>query len=261
MMRIIGYLFLFLIAFVVTVVWKFPAAGVLPHVSTHPVAVAGVSGSFWSGSAQQVQLPNPALLANNVKWRFQPAALMSGNTAANLDFDILGGSGNGNVARSITSGDVTVTDGSFRMPAVNLGQFLPLPIVDFGGNLVADIETLELQNNLLKSTRSTVIWRNAEVTGALQAALGQVVVDVVPQPIDGKPAHIATLSSKDGDLELDGEVQIDINGNYRADIKLKPTATANQGLTGALGSLGSIAGRESDGSYRIRNNGNIRNLM
>lgn len=260
-MRVIGYLFLFLIAFAVTVVWKFPAAGVLPHVSTHPVAVAGVSGSIWNGSAQQVQPPNPALLAKNVNWRFRPAALMSGATAANLDFEVLGGSGNGDVSRNITNGDVTVTDGTFRMPAVNLGQFLPLPIVDFGGNLIADIETLQLENNLLKTTRGTVVWRNAEVTGGLQAALGQVVLDVEPQQVDGKPAHIATLSSKDGDLELNGEVQIDLNGNYRADIRLKPTATANQGLTGALGSLGPIAKRESDGSYRIRNNGNIRNLM
>ena len=186
---------------------------------------------------------------------------MSGNTAANLDFEVLGGSGNGNVSRSIATGDVLVTEGSFRMPAVNLGQFLPLPIVDFGGNLMADIETLELENNLLKTTRGTVIWRNAQVTGGLQAELGQVVLDVEPQPIDGKPAHVATISNKDGDLELNGELQIDINGNYRADIRLKPTATANQGLTGALGSLGPIAKRESDGSYRIRNNGNIRNLM
>ncbi len=260
-MRIIGYLFLFLIAFAVTVVWKFPAAGVLPHISTNPVTVAGVSGSIWKGTAEQVQPPNPALVASNVKWRFMPAALMSGNTAANLDFEVLGGSGSGHVSRSITSGDVSVTDGSFRMPAVNLGQFLPLPIVDFGGNLIADIETLDLENNLLKTARGTVVWRNALVTGGLQAELGQVVLDVEPQPIDGRPAHVAKISNKDGDLELNGELQIDINGNYRADIRLKPTASANQGLTGALGSLGPIAKRESDGSYRIRNNGNIRNLM
>ena len=53
-MRIVGYLFLFLLAFAATVVWKFPAAGVLPHVSTHPMIVAGVSGSLWNGTAEQV---------------------------------------------------------------------------------------------------------------------------------------------------------------------------------------------------------------
>jgi len=260
-MRFIGYLLLFVVAFAATVIWKFPVAGILPHVNTQPVSLAGVSGSVWNGGAQQVSSGNPALLASNVKWRFQPASLVSGSTAANVEFEILGGSGNGDVSRHITSGSVAVTNGTFRVPAANLNQFLPLPIVDFGGNLLADIESLELENNLLTETTSTLIWRNATVTGGLQASLGQVVVDVVPQPVDGKPAHIVKISNNDGDLEINGEMQIEINGSYRADVRLKPTATANEGVSGVLGSLGPIAKRESDGSYRIRNSGNIRNLM
>jgi hypothetical protein len=260
-MRFIGYLLLFVIAFAVTFVWKFPVAGVMPHVNTQPVTIAGVSGTVWSGKAQQVISDNPALVASNVQWRFQPAAIVSGNTAAAVEFEVLGGNGNGNVARHLTSGDVSVTDGTFRMPAANLAQFLPLPIVDFGGNILADIDFLELENNLLTETKGTVIWRDAQVTGGLQAALGQVILDVEPQAGDGVQAHIAKISNADGDLEIDGEMQIDINGNYKADVRLKPTASANQGLAGVLGSLGPIAQRESDGSYRIRNSGNIRNLM
>ena len=259
-MKTLGYLFLFLVAFVVSVIWKFPAAGVLPHVNINPVSLAGVTGSVWSGAAEQVIAPVPAVPVNNVKWRFQPAALLSGRTAATLDFEMIGGRGSGNVARSF-SGDVEVTEGQFSVPAANLAQFLPLPVADFGGNVIADIQNLELENNLLTTAQGTVIWRNALVTGLVEAALGQVVLDVEPKPIDGRPAHIGKLSNSDGDLEIKGDFQIDINGNYRADIRLKPTASASAGLTGALGSLGPIAKRESDGSYRIRNNGNIRNLM
>lgn len=260
-MRIFGYLLLFIISFAVTVVWKFPVAGLLPHVNTQPVTIAGVAGTVWKGSALQVTSVDPPVVASNVQWRFLPAALMAGNTAANLEFEVLGGSGNGNVARHVTSGDVAVTDGTFRMPAANLAQFLPLPIVDFGGSLLADIQSLALEDNLLTETKGSVVWRNAQVTGAVQASLGQVVLDIAPQPVDGLPSHIAKISNNDGDLEINGEMQIDINGNYRADLRLKPTATANQGIAGVLGSLGPIAQRESDGSYRIRNSGNIRNLM
>lgn len=260
-MRLLGYLLLFIVAFSVTVIWKFPVAGVLPHVNTQPLTLAGVSGTVWKGAAQQVTSANPEMVASNVRWKFLPAAIVSGNTSANLEFEVLGGNGNGNVSRHITSGDVLVTEGTFRMPAANLAQFLPLPIVDFGGNLIADIESLELENNLLTETTGTVIWRNAQVTGGLQAELGQVVLDIAPQPADGKMAHLATISNSDGDLEINGEMRIDLNGNYRADVRLKPTASANQGLSGILGSLGPIAQRESDGSYRIRNSGNIRNLM
>ena len=259
-MKILGYLFLFLVAFVVTIVWKFPAAGVLPHVNINPVSVVGVSGSIWSGKASQITAPSAPLPLNNVAWRFQPQSLLNGQTAANLDFEVLGGEGSGNVARSF-SGNLTVTDGKFNVDAANLSQLLPLPVADFGGTVIADIESLSLENNLLTETQGTVIWRQARVTGLVEAQLGQVVFDVEPKAIDGKPAHIGKITNTDGDLDINGDFQIDLNGNYRADIKLKPTASASAGLNGILGSLGPVAKRESDGSYRIRNNGNIRNLM
>lgn len=260
-MKFLGYLMLFILSFAVTVIWKFPLAGMLPHVNTQPVALAGVSGSVWNGSAQQVSTGNPALLASNVNWRFLPASLVSGNTSATVEFEILGGSGSGDVSRHITSGNLSVTNGTFRVPAVNLGQFLPLPIVDFGGNLIADIESLVLENNLLAETAGTVVWRNATLTGGLEAQLGQVVVDVTPQALDGRSGHVVVLSNNEGDLDINGEVQIELDGNYRADVRLRPTATASEGLAGVLGSLGPIAQRESDGSYRIRQSGNIRSLM
>lgn len=259
-MKVFGVIFLFLLSFAATAIWKFPAAGVLPHVNIQPIQVSGVTGSIWKGAAQQLVAPPPALPVTNVKWRFLPAALLTGKTAANLDFELLGGTGSGNVARSL-AGDLSVSQGQFLVPAENLSQFLPLPVADFGGRVIADIEKLEVENNLLKTTHGTIVWSNAVVTGLVEASLGQVVLDVVPKPIDGNPSHEGKLSSKDGDLDIKGDFQIDINGNYKADIRLKPTASASPGLVGALGSLGPIARRESDGSYRIRNNGNIRNLM
>lgn len=259
-MKTFGYILLFLLAFLVTVVLKFPAAGILPHVNIQPVVLAGVTGSIWNGSARQVIPPPPAIEVNNVNWRFQPAALLKGNTAANLEFELLGGDGAGDVARGL-DGDISITNGKLLIPAANLSQFLPLPVADFSGNLIADIEELQLENNLLTTTTGTVVWRNALVTGLVEAKLGQVVLDVVPKPIDGKPGHVGKLSNTDGDLDISGDFEIDINGNYKADVKLKPTATASAGLTGVLGSLGPIARRESDGSYRIRNSGNVRNLM
>lgn len=259
-MKTLGYLLLFLISFVATVIWKFPVAGILPHVNLQPLIVTGVSGSLWNGGAQQVIPPSSGVQIDNVKWRFLPASLMSGKTAANLDFEVLGGAGSGNVARNL-NGDLSVTEGKFLIAAANLEQFLPLPVADFDGNVIADIEELELVNNLLTTARGTVVWSNAGVTGLVEANLGQLVLDIVPKPVDGQPGHAGKLSNKDGDLDISGDFEIDINGNYRADIKLKPTVSASSGLTGVLGSLGPIARRESDGSYRIRNNGNIRNLM
>lgn len=256
-MKVIGYLFLFLLAFAATVIWKFPAAGVLPHVNTNPVSITGVGGTVWRGSAAQVVAPPPALPVSNVQWRVKPEQIFSGNAAARLDFEILGGTATADVARSLT-GDIVVEDGKVNVPAKNLEQFLPLPVAEFGGNMLADIVKLEIENKLLKSTRGSVIWREAVVSGAVNAQLGQVVLDITPEQQGEQLMHRGTLSNQSGQLDINGEFQLDQIGNYRADIRLAPNSSTPPELSGVLGAVGR---RASDGSYRIRNSGNIRDLM
>jgi len=255
--KVIGYLLLFLIAFAATVVWKFPAAGVLPHVNTHPIRIAGVNGSVWSGSAAEVLAPAPAVPVNNLQWRFKPERLLSGNAAARLNFEVLGGEGSADVFRNI-AGDMSVQDGTLNVPAKSLEQFLPLPVAEFGGNVLADIVKVDIENNLLKSTRGSVVWRQASLAGTVNAQLGQVVLDVVPESQGDQLLHRGKLTNKDGQLDINGDFQLDQIGNYQADLRLKPNNTTPPELNGMLGMIGK---RASDGSYRLRNNGNIRDLM
>ena len=251
-MKIIGLLFLGLLAFAVTSVWKFPAAGVLPHVNIEPVKLSGVSGSVWNGSAQQVIGPDPQLPpVHNVNWKFQPSALLAASAGANIDFEVLGGTGKGLVRRNL-AGDVMLTDGKLQIPATNLEQFLPLPVAEFAGVLLADIEELELENNLLKRTQGKVVWSNAEIIDATK--LGQVVFDIVPEG----DLHMGKLSNTGGELTLRGEVTLDQAGNFKADIQIKPTPQTPAHVDGILKLIGRPA---SDGSYRIRNNGNIHDYL
>lgn len=250
-MRIFGLFLLCLLAFAVTAVWKFPAAGVLPHVNIQPVKLSGVSGSIWKGSAQMVQTPELPQPITNVNWKVKPSALLSGSAGAMVDFEVLGGKGEG-LVRQNRSGNIFINDGTFRVPASRLEEFLPLPVAEFGGIILADIVDLELENNLLKRTEGTLRWNKAEIKNTV--LLGQVVFDIVPQG----EQHIGKLSNTDGQLELRGEVLLDQAGNYKADIQIKPTTETPQTVNGLLGMVGRPA---SDGSYRIRNNGNIQNLQ
>jgi len=250
--RIVGLFFLAILAFAVTVVWKFPAAGVLPHVNIQPVQLSGVSGSIWKGGAQSVETPELKQPITNVQWKFQPSTLLSASAGAVVNFEILGGKGEGLVSRN-RGGDMFIKDGTFRLPASRLEEFLPLPVAEFGGIVFADIEDLELENNLLKRTVGKLTWNNAEVKNTV--LLGQVVFDIVPQ---GQEQHIGKLSNTDGQLELRGEVVLDLAGNYKADIQIKPTAETPPQVNGILDLVGRPS---SDGSYRIRNDGNIQNLQ
>jgi len=254
--RIVGLFLLGLLAFVFTVVWKFPAAGVLPHVNVEPVKLLGVQGSVWNGSAASVSNPQSPVDVENVNWKLQPGTLLSGNAGALVDFEVLGGKGEGLVKRSL-AGDMSVSDGKLQIPAQELEQFLPLPIAKFAGVLLADIEEITLENNLLKRTQGKLIWSSAQVDSQMAGSvkLGQVVFDIVP---DGEEQHVGKLSNTNGQLELNGEVLLDQAGNFNADIRIRPTAETPASLNGVLGFLGA---RESDGSYRLRQRGNINNYM
>lgn len=249
-MRIFGLFLLGLLAFAATAIWKFPAEGVLPHINTDPVKLSGVSGTIWNGSAQSVVAPEPALPITNVQWKAKPSALLSGSAGADINFELLGGKGEGLVKRNL-GGNVFITDGNYRVPASRLEQFLPLPVAEFGGIVQAHIDELELENNLLKRTQGRVTWSKAEVINTV--LLGEVLFDIVPQG----EQHIGKLSNSDGQLDLRGEVLLDQAGNYKADIEIKPTADTPPQVNGLLGIIGRPA---SDGSYRVRNNGNIQNL-
>ncbi len=252
-MRLFGLLLLGVLAFVVTFAWKFPAAGVLPHVNTHPVQISGVSGSVWHGSASRVVAQPEIEPITNVNWTFQPQALLKTAAGMRVSFDWLGGKGEADVARKL-SGMVSISDALMRMPAKSLEQFLPLPVASFAGVINADIDSLELLNNKLHSTTGLVNWRNAEVSGAVNARLGNVTLEVTPD----KNLHRGKLTNADGELEIDGDFQIDQKGDFVVDLKVKPTAATPPELAGMLGALGR---RSSDGSYRRRNQGNISDFL
>ena len=96
------------------------------------------------------------------------------------------------------------------------------------------------------------------MAGAVNVQLGQVVLDIVPESQGDQLLHKGKLTNTQGQLEIDGDFQLDQVGNYRADVRLMPNNTTPPELNGMLAVVGK---RASDGSYRIRNNGNIRDLL
>lgn len=252
-MKLIGLFLLGLLAFAVTIIWKFPAAGVLPHVNLAPMVVSGVSGSVWRGAAASVVAPNAPQPVTNLRWRVLPQALLQASAGVQLDFDWAGGAGQADVVRSV-AGDITVSDATMQLPASSLEEYLPLPVAQFAGTLNAAVDTMIVVQNRLRTTTGKVIWRNAVVSGAVNAKLGQITVDVAPEG----EAHLATLVNSAGELDIKGDFRLEQNGEYRADIRIKPVPGTPRELESSLAALGRPA---SDGSYRVRNNGNIADFL
>ncbi len=257
-MRVFRLLLLGALSFVISVLFLFPAAPVVDRVKPMlaPAEIAGVSGKVLKGSVAAVSYDDGILplAAQNVEWRVLGRKLLTGAAGVDLSFDAYGGSGSGTVARQF-NGDIVVNDFAFKGPAKGFEALMPLPLATFNGTLAADIESVEVKDQLLKTFRGTIDWTNALVETPVQARLGNVQIDVKPQENN---AHKSFVTASGGEVDIEGTVDIALNGDFRANLLITPNADATPEVLSALRGLGRP---DSSGRYRIQQNGNVNRLM
>lgn len=257
-MRVIRLLLLGMLVYVGTIAWLFPAAPVAERFAPmlQPLVLNNVSGSLLNGAVGEVSYDDGVIPLNlsNVSWRLVAQKLFTGAAGVSFSFDAYGGGGNG-VAAQRWNGDLDLTDFDFSGPAKGLEALLPLPIAAFSGQLDAGIELLEIRDQLLKTVRGTVDWKQALLEQPVRANLGDIALDI--KPVD-ENSHRGFLVAKGGDLSIDGTVDLALNGDYRTDITITPASSASPEL---LNSLRSLARPDPAGRFRIRQNGNVNRLM
>ena len=241
-----------IIAFLAALIVRFPAASLLSWVKTDKVKVVQVSGTVWNGEAGQIQLPDTENI-DNVSWSFNPSMLLAAQASADTYFTYLGGQASVTAAYGLT-GDFSLSGGRYSVAAQALEVLLPLPLAEFRGELNLDLEDLVVAGRQLKTVQGVVVWENAKLIRPVLADLGRVQLDVKP---DGKK-HAFTINNKRGELRLSGEVILESDGRYNADIKIKPERNASRELTNSLKVLGR---QRKDGSYRIQQQGRLSDLL
>jgi len=256
--RIIRLLLLGLIAYVLSIVWLFPAAPVIDRIKPQiqPVNVAGVEGRLYRGTANSV-IYNDDLLPlelSNVQWRLMPRKLLAAAAGVGFSFDAYGGSGEGEFSRFL-SGDMSVESFVFNGPAKGLEPLLPLPVAEFNGDLQANLFSLEIEQQLLKRMEGRFNWKDARLEAPIAAFLGDVNIDVEPA---GENNHRGIIEAKGGEVELSGSVEVAHNGDFRSDVLITPTDDATPEL---LNALRSFARPDRDGRFRVQRNGNVNRLL
>lgn len=258
MMRVVRLILLGLLAYVVSVVWLFPAAPVVEKIrpDIQPVQLTGVSGKLFNGQVDNVLYNDDImpLALENVQWRFMPRKLFAAAAGVNFSFDAYGGSGHGDFARHL-SGDMSLTDVDYKGPAKGFEALLPLPIAEFSGDLAVDINNVRISNQLLQTLDGDFRWKNATLETPIPAFLGDIVLVVEPA---GENNHRGIIEAKGGEVELDGTVELALNGDFLSDVMVTPTESASPELINALRTFARPA---SDGRYRVQRNGNVNRLM
>jgi len=158
------------------------------------------------------------------------------------------------------NGDVLVNDLDFTAAAETLEPLLPVPIATFAGQLMGDIDTVQLVNNLLSKIEGTLIWADATLetsaTGIpFSVKLGELQIVIIPETAD---THVVNIEAIGGDVTVDGKVTVSLNGDFITDMMLTPTQSASAGVVDNLKRIGRP---DASGGYRIQQTGNFNRMM
>ena len=256
-MRIVWLIVVGLIAYAIGAAVFFPAAPVVDRIRPQlgAVALEGVSGRLYKGQISSVRSTDDLLPLelSNVGWTLAPLALLGGG-GATIRFDAYGGEGEGLVTRG-WNGNISVTDFKVNMQAKLLEPLLPVPIATFSGEILGDISTITLANNLLTRFDGILRWNDAVLETPVPTQLGNMEITITP--VD-EQTHDITVSANGGDVAMQGSISVNTNGDFSADVLFTPSSSASADV---LNGLRQIGRPDAEGRVRFVRRGNVNRLI
>ena len=203
-----------------------------------PLRLRGIEGTLWHGRAESADLSGQPLGA--LAWELSPAALLRGAPRAQLALSGALVSGEARVER-LAGGVLAVSDAHLRLPARAAAPAFGIPALDLSGTIEIDIAHARFVASWPNELSGTARWRDAAVTGAAQARLGELRA-AFSSTADGR-VH-GTVGDAGGPLAVAGVFDAGITG-YRAQVRLAPRGD-NPQLAEAL----QYVGQPQDGGAR-----------
>lgn len=231
-----------------------PAAKVISLAKNNfkiPLQIYGVQGSIWNGQADSVIVQTQSI--EQMQWSLKPMSLLLATISADIQAQVQ----NQNVIGQISvnaMGNVHAEDVRARINANEVQKLLALPFGELDGEFNLNIESLHWRGKDLPMTMATIKWRQAKLTLTEAVDLGTVILNIKP---DDKNGLSLKVENKGGMIALNGDIQVNDKKHYQMQIDFKAGAKASANIKQ---SLGMFAKRQSNGSYRLKQNGNLAQL-
>lgn len=228
---------------------QLPAAWALAWFAPDGVTAAGVSGTLWQGRAARIETDAPVAITG-AEWDLSGWQLLRGRVAADTRFRVAGLEGNGYLASG--PGDrIDVDDLSLRGSVAGARALFSGQGVEPAGQLLLRVEAATLAAGRIERLTGRMQWSEAMLTAPFELELGAVRASV--EPAGNGDGYALVLTGEGGALDIAGEVDLQPDGQYRADLRLTPTASAPGGLRETLDLA---AQRDGDG-FRVRRGGRL----
>ncbi len=250
------FILIALISYIFFTLTNIPANKILALLKSNieiPARIYGVEGSLWQGSAQTIEIKSQPPL-KNFYWSINPLALLWAQVSADIQTDIEQQTITGQASYSLISGMLTANNIHTELKAEALQKLINLPFGELSGNISGDIKQLAFDGQAIQQLEGVLRWHKAKFSLAETVSLGNIQILLSS---DDANNIIATLNNKGGQLKLEGHVKLQPNNNYQLDMKFIPDKKASGNIKQ---SLSLFAKRQNNGSYRLKQNGNLRNL-
>jgi general secretion pathway protein N len=247
------YILTAVISYFVLLIATIPAKPVIDLVNKNtPANVQGVSGTLWNGKALLININNMKI--DKTEWSFKLWKLVLGKVAIDINAQF---SDNDIIAEVGTSflGRFFINDLYAEITAQQAAELANLPLVQLSGIISLDIESAQWKQGELPLANGEISWKDAAVTVTDTASLGNVTI--LLSESDQQLLN-AEIKNQGGDIKINGTAGLLPAADYTVDIKLLPTATANNNIKQ---SLGMFAQRQSNGEYTFKKSGSLNQIM
>jgi hypothetical protein len=212
--------------------------------------ISSVDGTIWDGTAQRITI-TPDHTFDNTSWSFCTWRLLTAETSIDIKATYQNSPVQGQLGIGIT-GNLIARNLHAEIDARPLGKLAGLPLGELSGLISLQLESATWVNKKTPGAIGNIYWKNAAITIAEKAELGDIKISLAES--DDFPVA-ATINNKGGQLSLSGETHISDDGSYNLELKLSPNNTASKNLES---SLKMFAEQQSDGSFIVKNTGNLK---
>ena len=211
-----------------------PAAVVLPRLDL-PANLAQIGGTVWSGGAHWQQAGWQAL---DVRWRWQGGR--------EWHWDVSGGEtrlhGRWQLGKPSVLPEI---GGQLELARLDLAHWLS--IARPGGVLELDVSDVVFAGLGAMQARGRMIWREAELRGAIQESLGDIEILINEAEVGVEGIHLAVESLTPAPIQVRGSIAMNAD-RYDADLWFR-TAPGRSDLTASLAAIGDL---QPDGQVRLK---------
>ena len=229
-----------------------PAQHVLGWVGTDtqkPLFTYGnVKGTLWRGKMEAVRLQGIPI--DKLKWHFTPTELLFGRIGFDIQINHIGQQLEGTLA--IGTGDLyRLEDISGRLPAEMIPPLIDLGQIGVGGLIDLDLQHLTVEAQQITSAEGKIKWLDSALLSPFPLKVGDLQAELLT---DDEGAVKAKVKDMGGATSVDGELSLNMNGNFRVSGDIKPGTESDPGLGSALKA---VSKSQPDGSYRIDFSANL----